>query len=216
MTNVAYKNVNNNFTTGQSISGDIVSTGTIQWTANSKSSSNANDERYCKVQYWGSGNSNVPSAWTYILNMMNGGGDGAQLGIYVSDGTLYTRGRANGNWSNWLTMAHTGMLPSVNSNSYGYYIRFPNIKYQICWFEIGSKKVSGNSYNDYWINFPAAFSEAPCIVTSLGSDSTSSDMGYVFGGNADRYASGFTFRLFNRGSSERWPLLKYVAFGPYS
>ena len=113
-------------------------------------------------------------------------------------------------------IANQGQLPTHGSNSNGHWIRFPNIKYQIVWFDGPSKKVRGNNYDDYWLDFPIAFSDVPCIITSLFSDSTSADMGYIFGGACSKYASGFTFRLFNRGSGERWPYLRYVAFGPYS
>ena len=93
-------------------------TGHAEWYCKSVYNSNANNASKTGVEYWASGNSNVPSAWTMMLNMNGGGGDAAQLGIYVSDGTLYTRGKANGNWGNWNQIAKKSEIPNLLDKVY--------------------------------------------------------------------------------------------------
>ena len=67
----------------------------------------------------------------------------------------------------------TNPLPTKGDNSNGYYIRFPNLKLQICYFtknlntsnSTSSITTSGNVYyiQDTW-TFPVAFSSAPIVI----------------------------------------------------
>lgn len=162
---------------------------------------------------------NKPATDGYVQTFMwdNSGAYDSQLFIPNGNSRLQFRSRAGGSWSNsWVSIPFLTDLPTINSNSNGYYIRFPNIKYQICWFYAGSKKVSGNSYANHTFTFPAAFSANPCVITSAGSDSTAATVGYIFCGQSAVSTTQVTIRCFNKDSSERWPILSYIALGPYS
>ena len=75
---------------------------------------NANDYIKNSIAYFGSGSSNVPANWTYILTMGNGGTDTGQFGIKVG-GSAYYRSRINNNWESWTELAKKSDIPTNNN-----------------------------------------------------------------------------------------------------
>lgn len=210
MSNVAYKNQNNNFTTNQTINGELI------YTTPRVYDTNANDLIRTSSKYISTG-SNIPeSNWCFVNTYHDGSNDGYQLGYGIISDTLYTRNRNSGNWSSWTQIAKNSQLPIYGSNSNGSYIRFPNIGIQICWRFGSSYKVTANSYKDVWFDFPAAFNTNDILVDSfLYSDSTATDPGNMMAATASRYSTGFTMRVFSKASGERWPYFCYIAIGTY-
>ena len=79
----------------------------------------ANNYKSNSLYYFaGSGNTNVPAGWMYILTAGLGGNDVAQLGIAISGNYLYSRTSNNGNWSSWKEWAAKSNIPTVTTGSF--------------------------------------------------------------------------------------------------
>ena len=114
----------------------------------------------------------------------------------------------------------TNPLPAKDNNSNGYYIRFPNLKLQICYYtkslttgtSTSSLTTSGNVYykTDTW-TYPVAFSSAPIVIVgaldnasgvygACNDPPTTSSVGVTIYGPASNRSSGYSA----------------IAIGPYS
>ena len=172
----------------------------------------------------------------------NSGQYDTQLFLSNGDGnrpSVRTRGGGD-NWSgSWRELAWKSDVPtntnqltngagfitgagatSVTTNNNGTCIRFPAIKYQICWWQSGT---SGNSdqinSGTVWTStktFAQPFSSIPTVCPFLISDSG----GYAFGSMSIATWSTSTtstqLRIYNNSGANRLPHKGYIAFGPYN
>lgn len=153
---------------------------------------------------------------------------------------LQVRMKDGSNWeNNWKNIAYASDVPtntnqltngagfitgagatSVTTNNNGTCIRFPAIKYQICWWQSGT---SGNSdqinSGTVWTStktFAQPFSSIPTVCPFLISDSG----GYAFGSMSIATWSTSTtstqLRIYNNSGANRLPHKGYIAFGPYN
>lgn len=71
--------------------------------------------------------------------------------------------------------------------------------------------VPGNSYKDISVKFTKAFSKVPIVIPCLNSTSTSSDIGNITVAVTEVTTTGCTLRVFNAGSSNRAPVIYWLA-----
>lgn len=76
----------------------------------------------------------------------------------------------------------------------------------------GSITVAANSYVDEEISFDEEMPNVPTVVVSLISTSTAAAIGNISVAAFDITQEGFTARVFNAGSSQRIPLVSYIAY----
>jgi len=241
---VAAKDVDNNFSTNQTINGWLITTGDCKvngvpytpniegWKLTGNYSVTSNPTSF-QTAVFGSYNSYsrlkavrngsteyTPFAGTYAASIAAAVGDTSiMLSARYSSAELKVSG-GNGDALKWTkSVAWSDQLPTHGSGNDGHYIRFPNLKYQVCFGEIASDKVSipANSVSNIktW-SFPIAFSSAPFVCTYIQSGSSSATVGYIQCSAWEITTSNFKFRTFSKDSSARTPGIGYIAFGPYS
>lgn len=74
--------------------------------------------------------------------------------------------------------------------------------------------VSANSYVDIPVTFQREFSSSPRVVCSLGTNSTSADMGSFAIAPMAPTKTGVTIRVYNNSSSSRVPAINWIAIRP--
>lgn len=112
-------------------------------------------------------------------------------------------------------------MPVMGSNSNGYYIKFPNLKYQICWQILPSDQVTlsaGTVGTAKTFTFPSAFSSTTGLIVStvLASGSSSATVGYIQHSPWSVTTTTFQWRYFSKDTGSRTPGIGYIAIGPYS
>ena len=130
---------------------------------------------------------NCPTTGTIVsFDCSSSNNYGLQLqGAYSGDRLFFrNRNGDNNTWRNWSELCNLSTLnsnlPTHGSNSNGHWLRFPNIKIQICWHTMdlttssstSSVTTSGNVYyvDGTW-TFPVAFSGNPVVsVTAIDRD----------------------------------------------
>lgn len=70
-----------------------------------------------------------------------------------------------------------------------------------------------NTYKDYSFTFPTAFVSAPLVFVNFETTSTSAGMGSISVVVSARSTTGFTARVYNNTSSDRWPNICWLAIG---
>ena len=75
------------------------------------------------------------------------------------------------------------------------------------------EEVKANSYKDYTVTFPRAFTSAPFVMCCFEMDSTVSSFGRftVSVKNDTTTTTGFTFRVYNGSSEGRYPRVRWLA-----
>ena len=73
--------------------------------------------------------------------------------------------------------------------------------------------VASKSYRDVNINFGKTYASAPTVVASLGSSSTSADIGSMSVGVVSVTTTGATLRIFNDSGNARTPSVNWIAIG---
>ena len=77
----------------------------------------------------------------------------------------------------------------------------------------GPIAVAAGAYVDTQVTFSPAFTATPFIALTCSSTSTGADMGNLSWGITTSNASGFTVRVWNGGTTQRQPTIRWIALG---
>lgn len=109
---------------------------------------------------------------------------------------------------------------TITSNTNGYCIKFPSIKYQICWWQSGTSGngsgINNNSVYTTTKTFASAFSGTPAVIPFIISDSSAGSFGNMSIATWSTSNSSTQLRVYNNSGSTRYPHIGYLAIGQYS